>query len=62
MITVDHLRKRVEYLLGLAVVDHEQVEEAARFQDEVRAKASKLPPGEDSTALIRKWRDTRWSS
>lgn len=60
--TIDNLGKRVEYPPGLAVVDHEQVEEAARFQDEVRMKALKLPPGKHNAALIRKWSESRWPS
>jgi hypothetical protein len=62
MATVDHLRKRVEYLLGLSLQDEKRVQEAIRFQDEFRGKSLPPEPGQDSAALIRKWRDSRWSS
>lgn len=62
MTSIEHLRRRVEYLLGLSLQDQERVDEAVQFQDEVRKRAAALPAGEESSALIRKWRDSRWSS
>jgi len=62
MASPDHFRKRVEYLLGLSIPDRERMDEAVDVQDQIRKRAALLPSGEDSTALIRKWRDTRWSS
>lgn len=61
MTTIDHLRKRVEYLLGLSIQDEMDVEEAIKVQDEMRERSKTLPAGEDSTKMIRRWRDTRWS-
>lgn len=62
MATVDHLRKRVEYLLGMSIQDEQRVQEAIRFQDEFRRKSLPPKPGEDGATLIRRWRDSRWSS
>jgi len=61
MTTIDHLRKRVEYLLGMAIQDEMSVDEAVRTQDEMRKRSAALPAGEDTTKMIRRWRDTRWS-
>jgi len=62
MASQDHFRKRVEYLLGLAIQDEKRVKEAVEFQDEFRRKSLPPEPGQDSVSLIRKWRDARWSS
>jgi hypothetical protein len=61
MTTIDHLRKRVEYLLGMSIQDELSVADAVKVQDEMRKKSLSLAPGEDSTTMIRRWRDTRWS-
>jgi hypothetical protein len=62
MVRVDQMRKRVEYLLGMSVPDERRVQEAVRFQDEFRRRSEPPAAGVDSTTLIRKWRDSRWSS
>ena len=62
MVSVDQMRKRVEYLLGMSLPDERRIQEAIRFQDEFRLRSQAPAAGEDSTALIRKWRDSRWSS
>lgn len=60
--TYELYQKRLEILIGGKWRDRSALMSAAQEQDRIRIELSKKLKGWDSTAEIRKWRETRCSS
>ena len=60
--TYELYKKRLDILTGNRLRDRSTLMAAAKEQDQIRTELSKKLKNWDSTAEIRKWRDTRRSS
>jgi hypothetical protein len=60
--TYELYQKRLEILIGGKWRDRSALMSAAQEQDRIRIELSKKLKGWDSTAEIRKWRETRCSA